>query len=127
MVSPMPTILVVDDSLAIRTLLAFALKKEGVTVLSAADGKQAVKIYKEKAEPIDLVLLDMEMPGLNGPMTFVALQKINPNVRCCFLTGHSAETAESLGAIAVFAKPILSLQTFSQKLASLADYQRVAA
>jgi two-component system OmpR family response regulator len=122
MVFPMPTILVVDDNLAIRSLLLLGLKKEGVTVLSAADGIRALEIYRENAERIDLVLLDMEMPGLDGPKTFVALQKIDPEVRCCFLTGHSgysAETAASLGAIAIFGKPILSLRNFSQELVRL--------
>lgn len=119
----MPTILVVDDNLAMRVLLALGLKKAGINFLSAADGDQAVEIYRENTGRIDLVLLDMEMAGLDGPKTFIALKKMDPNVRCCILAGPSANSrakAKSLGAVAVFARPIPSLQKLSQYLVKLA-------
>jgi CheY-like chemotaxis protein len=119
----MPTILIVDDNLAMRVLLALGLKKAGVTFLAAADGNQAVEIYQENAGCIDLVLLDMEMPGLDGPKTFIALKKMDPHVRCCILAGPTANSrakAKALGAIAVLARPIPSLQKLTQYLVKLA-------
>jgi CheY-like chemotaxis protein len=124
--TPMPTILLVDDDLSIRTLLGFFLRKLGCTVLFAADGETALSLYREG---IDLVLLDLEMPGLNGPRTCRALQKIDPEVRCCLLTGHAAssvEEGEALGVLAIFTKPLVGVERFCKELCRLATRDCVA-
>jgi len=55
------------------------------------------------------VLLDVRMPEMDGPQTLAALRSINPEVRCCFMSGHtgdySAEQLLELGASHVFQKP----------------------
>lgn len=110
----MPTVLVVDDNLAIRTGVGFALRKEGFSVLFAADGETAVQLYNET---ITLVLLNLEMGGLR---TLFALQKIDPQVRFCFLTRNSDYSPECFGAAAVFQKPIWNMEKFSKELGELA-------
>jgi len=60
----MKTILVVDDEEAIRTLLKEELEDEGYKVLIATDARDALKIVE--AEPLDLVILDIRMPGMDG-------------------------------------------------------------
>jgi CheY-like chemotaxis protein len=50
-----------------------------------------VELYRQKAEAIDLVLLDVKMPGMTGPQTLAALRQLNPDVRCCFTTGFTCE------------------------------------
>lgn len=59
-----PTVLVVDDDAAIREMLAFALELEGYRVLQAEDGRAALTVMAE--QDVDLVTLDVMMPGLDG-------------------------------------------------------------
>lgn len=116
----MNTVLVVDDEPAIRTLLDFALRQGGLTVRLAANGREAVSLYKESATEIDLVLLDIRMPGLDGPETLAALRLVDPQMRCCFLSGQScqygSEALLGLGALRVFEKPIFDLRQFAQQV-----------
>jgi len=60
----MKTILVVDDDEAIRTLLQEELEDEGYKILVATNAREALKIIE--AEPLDLVILDIRMPGMDG-------------------------------------------------------------
>src|SRR5207253_1417370 len=103
-----PGVLVVDDEPAVRTLLQLSLGHHGFTVWSAAGGKAAVELYRQHQAEIAVALLDVQMPGLDGPWTLIALRQINPQVRCCFMSGHTgeydAETLLDLGAVHVFQK-----------------------
>jgi anti-anti-sigma factor len=103
-------VLVVDDDARLRGLLHQWLQRSEWAVWSAADGQQAIELYRRHREEISLVLLDVRMPGLDGPQTLAALQTIDPAVRCCFLTANPEPyTEEGLllsGAIRVLRKPI---------------------
>jgi CheY-like chemotaxis protein len=105
--SPPLVILVVDDNEGIRQMLQTALRTLGFDVRTAGGGEQAVEVYKREA--IDLVLLDVQMPIMDGPKTLAALQEISPQVRCCFMSGNSgAYSREELlrrGAVCVIQKP----------------------
>jgi CheY-like chemotaxis protein len=104
-----PGILVIDDEEPIRRLLQIVLQRQGFDVWLAADGRQAVKLYDRFRSQIDLVLLDVRMPGLDGSQTLEALRQLNPDLCCCFLTGHAGQYTEQQlrqrGAVRVFAKP----------------------
>ena len=60
------TILVVDDEFRMRKLVKDFLQKEDFTVLEAGDGEEAIKIFDENKEKINLILLDVMMPKLDG-------------------------------------------------------------
>jgi len=116
-------ILVVDDDDSVRNFLNIGLKHHGFAVWPAADGQQAVQLYQQHASEIDLVLLDVRMPGLDGPQTLAALRQLNPQVRSCFMTGQAGHYSEEellkLGAARVFLKPFQlaeMTQFFSQLL-----------
>jgi CheY-like chemotaxis protein len=104
-----PGILVVDDEPMVRQLLKLALEHHGLTVLLASDGREAVETYRLHCDQIGAVLLDVQMPNLDGPHTLDAIQQINPEVRCCFMSGYTgAYSAEDLlgrGALHIFQKP----------------------
>ena len=110
LVHPRPHgVLVVDDDADVREVLHEKLRQEGFSVWLAADGREALDVYHNHCETIDVALLDVRMPGLDGPQTLAALQKVTPQIRCCFMSGclgrHSEEKLRDLGAAAVFSKP----------------------
>jgi two-component system cell cycle sensor histidine kinase/response regulator CckA len=83
------TILLVDDEEFIIEVTGRLLEELGYHVLTAADGDEAVKIYSQQHTGIDLVIMDMIMPGLSGSETFDKLKSINPAVRVILSSGYS--------------------------------------
>jgi signal transduction histidine kinase/CheY-like chemotaxis protein len=84
------TILLVDDDEVIRDVGQATLTRFGYTVLTAADGKTAVERYRGEAERIDLVILDLIMPGMSGKKCLEALISINPQAKVVIASGYSA-------------------------------------
>lgn len=103
------TILIIDDENVVRKTITKILEKEGASVLIAENGKQGVELYKEKSDSIDLVLLDMIMPIMDGEECFIKLKEINPNIKVIVASGYSKggkiEKMESLGLSGFIAKP----------------------
>jgi CheY-like chemotaxis protein len=104
-----PGILIADDMAFILTLLKFELESRGFKVWVAMDGDDALDLYRKHREEIDVVLLDVLMPGLDGPHTLEALQGLNPDVVACFMTGNAGVYTEDelldRGAAWIFSKP----------------------
>src|SRR5437016_1778549 len=102
-------ILVVDDEVCMRGVLTIAMRQQGFVVWLAAACLEALDLYRLHHEAIDVVLMDVRMPGQDGPQTLAALQEVNPQIRCCFMTGdlgnYTEERLRSLGAAAVLRKP----------------------
>jgi CheY-like chemotaxis protein len=109
-----PGILVADDMALILTLLKFELESRGLAVWLAVDGDDAVDLYRRHRDDIDLVLLDVHMPGLDGPHTLEALQRLDPAVVACFMSGnlgtHTEEELLDRGAARVFSKPFCTAE-----------------
>jgi DNA-binding NtrC family response regulator len=109
-----PGVLVVDDEQMVRDLLQVALGPRGFEVWVAAGGAEALEVYQRHRNDIALVLLDVRMPGLDGPQTLCALQQVDPAVRCCFMSGDldGYEPADLLkrGALLLFPKPFRLLE-----------------
>jgi CheY-like chemotaxis protein len=85
------TVLLVDDEEIIRDLGADILEDRGYRVLLAADGREAIKIYKSRGEEISLVILDVVMPGIGGKETFEKLKALNPQIKVLLSSGYSAK------------------------------------
>jgi DNA-binding response OmpR family regulator len=104
---PSTSVLVVEEEHAIRAVRGAALRLEGFDVRLAAGGAEGVTLYRDR--PAGLVLLDVQMPGLDGPDTLATLRTLDPAVRCCFMTGHAdprlAARLLALGAFHVLHKP----------------------
>ena len=91
----MRTILVVDDEPSISTLLQFNLQQAGYSVLSAEDGKQALDIALN--EPLDLIILDLMLPGMDGMDVCKHLRQEKINVPIIMLTAKDEEFDKILG------------------------------
>jgi CheY-like chemotaxis protein len=84
------TILLVDDEEFIRDVAVQLLREFGYTVLTAADGEAALELYREEQGRIDLVILDLIMPGMGGMKCLREILKINPQCRVLVASGYSA-------------------------------------
>ncbi|MFN2343462.1 MAG: response regulator, partial [Desulfonatronovibrio sp.] len=86
-------ILIVDDEQMIRELAQEALEDLGYKTLTASDGDEALKIFKENHDRIDCVILDLMMPNLDGAATFEHLRKIDPHVKVILCSGYNEQEA----------------------------------
>jgi signal transduction histidine kinase/CheY-like chemotaxis protein len=102
-------VLVVDDDGIVRRALASTLAGMGYTPLEAANGPEAIELYRRYRGEVRAVLLDMIMPGMNGKAVYGALRELDPNVAVLLMSGHASnEDAQALidhGARGFVAKP----------------------
>jgi len=84
------TVLVVDDEASILTITSQTLEAFGYRVLNAANGADALALYAQQRDEIDVVLTDMMMPVLDGPATIHAMLRINPSARIIAASGLNA-------------------------------------
>jgi CheY-like chemotaxis protein len=82
-------VLIVDDEEVMRSIAKDILEAHGYSVLLACDGIEAISVYKEFKEEINLVLLDMVMPKKGARETFLELKALNPSVKAILSTGYS--------------------------------------
>ncbi|MCL6498496.1 MAG: PAS domain S-box protein, partial [Firmicutes bacterium] len=119
------TILVVDDEEPLCNLLRDVLTRRGYRVLVATDGQEALRLYQEHAGRIDLVILDMTMPGLSGTQTFDALRALDPRVRILLTSGYTQERAArdavARGAKGFLQKPFLISELAARVREALQD------
>ncbi|MEA3358409.1 MAG: PAS domain S-box protein [Thermodesulfobacteriota bacterium] len=86
------TVLLVDDEEIVADVGTSILEKIGYYVLVAKSGEEALVVYKEKGELIDMVILDMIMPGMGGGETFEGLKQIDPSVKVLLSSGYSVNS-----------------------------------
>ena len=82
-------VLLIEDEEILRSMFAEMLSSAGMFCFEAEHGRVGVEIYRKNWKRIDLVILDMIMPEMNGPDTFRVLKQINPKVRVLLSTGYS--------------------------------------
>jgi PAS domain S-box-containing protein len=103
------TILLVDDDARVREMGQEAIRLGGYTVLSARSGEEALQMYAARKQPIDLVILDLIMPGIGGKRCLEELLRMDPDVKALFVSGYSSGGAplddEHGGARGFLTKP----------------------
>jgi PAS domain S-box-containing protein len=87
------TVLVIDDEDVVRDMVGEVLEHEGFEVLRAEDGARGVALLRERRDRVDVVLLDLSMPGLSGEETFRRLREIDPDVRVILSSGYDRDEA----------------------------------
>ena len=93
------TILIVDDEESLRTLGEQILKRSGYTVLTASNGEDALALYVQKKDQIDLVLLDLIMPGIDGRRCLEEILQINPAAKVAIASGYSINSPSRKAAL----------------------------
>ncbi len=118
------TIFVVEDDLVLRGIAADILGALGYAVIVASDGEAAVKLFEEKSGDIDLVLLDVVMPKLEGTEVHRHIKKIKQSTPVLFVTGYSLERIDENfmkeNNVEVLQKPY-SMEVLSQKVREILD------
>ena len=118
------TILLVDDEEIVLMVNMEMLKSFGYSVLKAQGGDEAIKIFRENKNIIDLVVLDMIMPGMNGGEVYDIIKEINPDVKVLLSSGYSidgqAKKILERGCDGFIQKPF-NLKDLSLKIRKLLD------
>ena len=81
------TVLIVDDEEVVLDVEVLMLKKMGFNTLKANSSEKACQLYKDEKGKIDLVILDMIMPGDNGAVTYKKLKRINSGIKVLISSG----------------------------------------
>ena len=93
------TILLVEDEAGVRTLARKVMESKGFRVLEAIQGEQALKILKEHAGPIHLLLTDVVLPGMGGRELAGHIEALHPEMRVLFMSGYTDEAIVSHGVL----------------------------
>ncbi len=93
------TVLVAEDEEAVRHLVCRVLRAKGYRVLEARHAEAALALAATAAEPIDLLVSDLVMPGLGGRALADRLLTARPGLRVLFITGYAAEAVERQGRL----------------------------
>ena len=89
------TILVVDDEPELREVVAAALSEADYTILTAADGYEAIRLLSERW--IDLIITDVMMPGVDGFQLARQAKLMRPNIHIIYISGYCSTTRRSAG------------------------------
>jgi two-component system, cell cycle sensor histidine kinase and response regulator CckA len=94
------TILLVEDELGVRALARVVLDTAGYSVLEAATPEEALQIVERLSRPVDLMITDVVMPGMNGPALAALVRERWPGTRVIFMSGYPGDPLRRQGAIA---------------------------
>ena len=95
MVNWTETVLLADDEEIVLGVGQKMLERLGFSVLTAGSGQEAVDVYKNNRQDVDLVLLDMIMPGMEAVDTYDKLKAVNPAVKVLLSSGYSLDQKAS--------------------------------
>ena len=118
------TILVAEDHEGVREVADATLRYCGYTIILAADGQEALRLFRQDPTKFDLVILDVAMPRLSGTEAFAQMSAINPDLAVVFTSGHTTESLSLnsvIAAGAVFLQKPYSPRTLTQVVRSVLD------
>lgn len=105
----MKRVLVIDDTKNIRILLSTCLELRGYKVVTADNGIEALNIINDKSQKIDLIFLDIRMPGVSGTEVLKGIKEVRNNcpvvIMTAFATVKNAIECTKLGALIYLQKP----------------------
>lgn len=96
------TILVVDDEVKVRSLLTLTLRTNGYEVLDAADGFEAIDVFRANSRRIGLLIADVAMPSMRGPALAQRIRELQPKLPVLFITGFDSPPDLKFGDIVMY-------------------------
>jgi PAS domain S-box-containing protein len=93
------TILLAEDETEVREVIKELLHEYGFSVIDAVNGKDAVDKYSENKDNIDLLLMDVVMPKMNGKEAYDAIKKITPGIKALFTSGYTSKKIDAKGVL----------------------------
>ena len=104
------TVLIVDDEDIARDTISSMFKNLGYKVYLASNGMEAIKLYQRQSDEIDLIILDIIMPQMDGQQTYMQLKQINPDLKVVICSGYSKhdiieEMLSDEGVLGLIKKP----------------------
>jgi DNA-binding NtrC family response regulator len=94
------TILVCEDDDAVRRLTVQTLQEAGYTILAAEEGNHALQLAETSTKPIDLLLTDVVMRGLNGRQLAEKMEALFPHLGTVCMSGYPSDALTDMGALA---------------------------
>ena len=120
-----PTVLVVDDNKGVLEFLLLLLSKHGLSAVGASNGNEFLVIFKSR--PVDLIILDVMMPVMDGLQVCDELKKITPSIPIILLTARDDMTtraaAMDLGVSEFIAKPVNNRDLLSRVRMQLSNLE----
>ena len=120
------TILLVEDEDIVRRLVAGTLEQHGYKILQAADGNEALRVYDEHQDSVDLVVTDLVMPGMNGRQLAEIIHLRSPETKVLYMSGYTDDAVIRHGIleadVAFLQKPFTPL-SLAKKVREVLDRQ----
>lgn len=117
------TILLAEDDSSVREIIKITLESAGYSVIEAADGLEALSIFKERSHEIDLFLSDVVMPVMNGQEAYLEIRAIKPDIKAIFMSGYTKDiidrNIEAVSAVEILPKPVSPKELLSKIRATL--------
>ncbi len=93
------TVLLVEDESGVRAMISRALRQQGYEVLAAADGHEALRLFQAYPKPIDAIVTDIIMPGMNGRVLAERLGALKPGLRVLYMSGYTDDVIAHHGVL----------------------------
>jgi two-component system, cell cycle sensor histidine kinase and response regulator CckA len=118
------TLLLVEDEEVVRTLMRESLEDVGYSVIEAADGNAALLAFRDQGSPIDLLVTDLVLPGMNGAELARQLRAIAPGLKTLYVSGYPGPAGQrqlTLEPNAAFLQKPFTRQVLTEKVRQAID------
>jgi two-component system cell cycle sensor histidine kinase/response regulator CckA len=118
------TVLVVEDNDQLRLLARLALEVHGYTVIDAAGGELALEIARQHLGAIQVLVTDIQIPGIRGPELAARIASLRPGIKILFMSGYlggAMADHDDLAPEAAFLEKPFSIEAFARKVRQLLD------
>lgn len=120
-------ILLVEDEDAVRTFSTRALMNKGYEVITAEHGEAGLAVFKEQTKPLDLLVTDVMMPGMDGPTLAREIRAVVPHLKIIFVSGYTEEKLkDTLGQGIYFLQKPFTLKQLAGKVKEVLDEKTIS-
>lgn len=116
--------LIIDDEVALRDILREVLHMMNFSTFEAAGGAEGIKVFSKYKDQINVIFLDLLMPGMDGFTTYKKLKAINPRIKIIFMSGFPDRELlkiDKLSKFCTFLKKPFSIKDVSEKVKELVN------